>query len=416
MIARILPAAVFVLMAAGWAMADTWERFRGPGGDGVAQKQNLPVEFDDAKHLIWKIKLPGLGNSSPVVWNDRLFVQTATADGKERSLLCLDVKSGAVIWKKDSTGSKAAIHAMNSLASATPATDGKGVYVATWDGKGVFLSGYSMKGQLLWEKDLGEFKSQHGPGASPIVYRDKVYFALDMDGKAELFAFDAATGKQVWRQPREAFRACYSAPQILEKGASGAELIITSTTAITSYNPDTGSRNWNWTWTWGPGVKALRTIAGSIESGNMLFAFAGDGGGDRQMVALDLATAPGTAPNQVWDNRKDFPYVPCPLTQDGRLYFVNDRGFAGCFDAKSGAKVWFERLKDATFTASPILVDGKIYAASEEGDLFVLAAEPTFQLLARNGLGERVRATPAVADGRLFVRGANHVFCYGKKD
>ncbi len=413
---RIMLAAPVLLSVGGWAGAETWERFRGPHGSGIAQNQNLPIDFDDAKNLVWKVAVPGLGNSSPVVWNDQIFVQSASADGKERLLLSLDAKTGAILWKRASVGSKAAIHTMNTLASATPATDGQAVYIATWDGKNVILAALTMKGEPIWEKDLGEFKSQHGFGSSPIVHRDKLYFALDMDGKAALYALDKTTGDQVWSQPREAFRACYSAPQILEKGANGTELIITSTTGITSYNPDTGSRNWNWTWTWGANTKPLRTIAGSVEAGNMLFACAGDGGGPRHMVALNLPAAPGAAPVQAWENKKDFPYVPGPLARDGKLYFINDRGFAGCYDAKSGQQLWLQRLQDATFTASPVLVDGKIYAPSEEGELFVLAAEPKFQLLSRGKLGERVRASPAVADGRLYIRGANHLFCFGKKE
>jgi outer membrane protein assembly factor BamB len=244
-----------------------------------------------------------------------------------------------------------------------------------------------------------------------------------MDGKAHLYVLDKKTGKPVWTAPREANRACYSAPTILENGANGTELLVTSTTAITSYNPDTGSRNWNWNWAWPPKLKpmkdekpGLRTIATSMEEGGMLVASSGDGAGDRFTVGVKLPSAPGAQPTEMWNNRKEFPYVPCLLSRNDHVYFVNDYGFAGCFDVKKGTKVWYERLPGATFTASPIMIDGKIYAASEEGDVFVIAAEPKFELLATNRLGERIRATPAVADGRLFVRGQNTLYCFGKKN
>ena len=146
-----------------------------------------------------------------------------------------------------------------------------------------------------------------------------------------------------------------------------------------------------------------------------MLASSGDGAGDRLTVGLKLPTAPGARPEQVWSNGKEFPYVPCLLTRGEHVYFVNDGGFAGCYEIKTGTKVWYERLPGATFTASPVMVDGKIYAGSEEGDIFVLAAEPKFHQLAQNQLGEQLRASPAVADGRLFVRGANHLFCFGKK-
>lgn len=400
---------------AGWAGAETWERFRGPHGDGIVRNQNLPAHLD-GKSQVWKVALPGLGNSSPVVWNDQLFVQSASADGSQRSLLCLDSKTGKTVWEQKTPGTKAATHQKNTLASATPTTDGNGVYAATWNGKDILLSAYTMKGERLWEKNLGEFKSQHGPGASPLVYKDKVYYAFDMDGKAVMYAFDKATGKEAWTQPRDAARACYTIPRIIEKGANGTELVVISTTGITSYHPDTGSRNWDWKWNFGgPKAELLRTIGETVHMGDKLIAFSGTASG-RLTVGLDLPSVQGASPVQVWDNKKDFPYVPSPVGYDGYIYFMNDRGFAGCFESKTGKQVYLERVPGATFTASPIIVDGKIYAASEEGDIFVIDAAPKFNIVSTNKIGERIRATPAVADGRIFVRGENHLFCFGKKD
>ena len=131
------------------------------------------------------------------------------------------------------------------------------------------------------------------------------------------------------------------------------------------------------------------------------------------MYAISLS-AKGVG-EKVWQNKKDFPHVPCCLTSGAHIYFVNDRGFAGCFEAKTGKRIWLERLPDATFISSPVLIDGKVYAASEQGDVFVFAASPTFKLLARNNLEETIRATPAVADGGLFIRGQRHLFCIGKR-
>lgn len=405
-----------MLTAANWAGAETWERFRGPHGDGVARNQNLPAQLDAKKNLVWKAAIPGLGNSSPIVWNDQVFLQSAAADGSERSLLCLDAKTGKTVWEHKTPGKKANTHKKNTLASATPTTDGSGVYVATWDGKDVIVAAYTMKGQPMWEKNLGEFKSQHGPGASPVVYKDKLFYAFDMDGKAVMYAFDKLTGKSAWTQPRVAHRACYTIPRIIEKGPNGPELLVISTTAITSYNPDTGSRNWDWKWTFGgPKAEPLRTIGETIHMGDKLFAFSGTDS-SRLTVGLDLPSAQGAAPVQVWDNKKDFPYVPSPIGYDGHIYFVNDRGFAGCFEPKAGKQVFLQRIPDATFTSSPVIIDGKLYAGSEEGDLVVIKADPKFEILATTKIGERIRATPAAADGRLYVRGENHLFCFGKKD
>jgi outer membrane protein assembly factor BamB len=412
--------AIGCVVLSGDLLAGTWEAFRGPGSKGVAEHQNLPVKFDKQNGLLWEAALPGMSNSSPIVWNDRVLTFTSTDNGSERVLLCFDAKTGKKVWDKSFKGHSTKLHKTNSLASSTPTTDGKAVYVAVWDGNDITIHALDMKGEPLWEKNLGEFKSEHGAGASPILYKDKLIFTLDMDGKSVLYVFDKETGKIAWSAPREAHRACYSMPQILENRPGGDELIVTSTTCITSYNPETGSRNWNWQWPWpapkGGKKSGLRTIATSLEEKGVLVASSGEGGAGRLAVALKLPTVVGAQPTEVWENKKEFPYIPSGLIHDGHFYFANDPGFVGCWDMKTGKKVWYERMEGAGFIASPILVDGKIYAASEQGDVFVFPAAPKFELLARNAIGERIRATPAVADGRMFVRTDKTLYCFGKKD
>jgi len=412
----LLRASVFaaLLLICQLAFADHWPRFRGPNGTGIAQDKDIPVRFDEKSGFLWKSSLPGLGNSSPVVWSNRLFVQSSTRDGKKRMLLCLDTETGKKLWERAAPGVKAHTHQLNTMASSSPATDGNMVVTAFWDGKGILLAAYDFQGKHLWSRDLGGFTGQHGPGASPVFFRDKVFFADDQDGTSTLFALDKKSGAVVWKASREAYRACYSAPFVLEpQGAP--ELIVTSTTSIRSYDPDTGSVNWNWNWTF-TSKMPLRTTGSPIYANGSIFACSGDGGGDRHMAAVQLhGSGSQTRPELAWENKKDFPYVPCLLSRGQHLYFVNDRGLAGCFLARTGKQVWLERLPEATFISSPVMIDGKIYAASVEGDVYVLAADPTYQLLAKNPLGERFRASPAVANGRLYLRGENHLFCIGKK-
>ncbi len=230
-----------------------------------------------------------------------------------------------------------------------------------------------------------------------------------------LYALGKKTGEVIWELPREAFRACYSAPFVYETAGSAPELIVTSTTSIVSYNPDDATENWRWHWKF-KGMP-LRTLASTHYHDGMLFACSGDGGGDRLLAAIALnGVGKNAKPAQVWQNSKDFPYVPCLLSRGEHLYFVNDAGFAGCSEARTGKRVWFERLPTATFSASPLLIGDKVYAASEEGDVHVFTATPAaFELIAKNSLGECIRATPAVADGRLYIRGQNHLFCIGKR-
>jgi len=401
-----------IVAAAVSATAANWPRFRGPNGAGFATDQDIPVQWDGHDGLLWKIELPGVGNSSPIVWGNRLFTQAASRDGNERLLLCVDVTKGKVLWSRTIPGTKAKTHAENTLASATPATDGERVYAAFWDGNIVALVAYDFNGKLLWRRDLGKFVSQHGAGASPVVHGDKVFFANDQDGSATLLALDARSGKTVWQVPRVAYRACYSAPFLVERGGTAPELVVASTGGITGYDPDNGRANWHWTWVFDR--MALRTTGSPIYAQSMIFACSGDGDGSRHMVALRLeGTGNATRPVLAWENKKAFPYVPTVLAYGEHLYFVNDRGVAGCYVARSGEPVWTERLGGA-MTSSPILIHGKIYAANQDGEVYVFAAAPTFHLLAKNSLGERVVATPAVADHRLFIRGQDHLFCIGK--
>ncbi len=417
------------LFAALPAFAGNWERFRGPNGGGTAQDKDIPITFDEKSGILWKLAIPGIGNSSPVVWGKQLFLQTSAPDGSERSLVCVDVEKREIMWTRSVPAQKSPTHSKNTLASSTPATDGESVFVAFWDGKEVAMAAYSMKGDFLWNKNLGQWISQHGTGASPIVYKDKVFFANDMDSEdlktkkpvakpVTLFALSKKTGDILWETPRAAYRACYSMPFILEPNGSPPELIVTSTTAITSYNPDDGAQNWHWNWTFKKTKTKmpLRTIASPIVAHGHLFASSGDGGGDRQMFAVELkGVGKNTVAKSAWENSKDFPYVPCLLSLGEHLYFVNDAGFAGCYEAKTGKRVWLERIHQAEFVASPVLIEDRIYAPSEQGEVHVFRAATAFQLLANNNLGERIRATPAVANGRLYIRGQNHLFCIGKK-
>jgi outer membrane protein assembly factor BamB len=410
----------------GLSVADNWERFRGPNGTGAVDDKNVPIKFGPKENVVWKVALPGMGNSSPIVWGKHLFLQSASKDGKLRTLLCIDAANGRILWERSIPGVPAAIRADSSLASSTPTTDGEAVYVSFWDGRHVFVSAYDFQGTRLWVKDLGPFNSQHGAGASPILYKDKLILANDMDKDdfytkqinerpSMVIALDKASGRLLWETPRVAERACYSAPFLLQRpGQSEPELVITSSTAVTGYHIDTGSKLWEAKGWQEHALKApMRTVATPALAGDFLCVCSGGDAG-RFAVGLALPSA-GGGPRRVWENRKDFPYVPSPLARGGYFYFVNDAGFSGCYNARTGKRVWFERLGDVSFNASPLLINGKLYAANTAGDVYVLAAEPTFQLLAQNELGELIRATPAVAGGRLYIRGERHLYCIGSK-
>ena len=409
-LASILALGVAVLSA--WqAGAAPWPRFRGPNGTGIAIDKHVPIHWD-RDGILWQTAIPGTGNSSPVVWNDHLFIQSASADGSQRLLLCLGAADGRVRWSRAVAATPAHTHPKNTLASSTPATDGTRVYAAVWDGRQVAVYAYDFDGNLAWKTGLGPFRSQHGAGASPIVYQNRVYLADDQDGASVLYALDARSGHIAWQAPRRPFRACYSTPFVLEQPGAAGQLIVVSTAGITSYDPERGHENWDWRWPFAR--MPLRTVASPVYGDGLIIANSGDGGGERDTVAVEIGGKGDAArPHLVWQKRQTFPYVPSMLLAGAYLYFVNDHGVAGCCEARTGKLIWTERLGGNVF-ASPILIDGRVYTVNDRGAVFVFAAEPTFKLLARNQLGEPVQATPAVADNRLYIRGGEHLFCIAR--
>lgn len=191
------------------------------------------------------------------------------------------------------------------------------------------------------------------------------------------------------------------------------QLVVANTGGVTIYEPDTGKVIADWVWHFGS-MRPQRTVGSPVSSGGLVYATSGDGSGTRYMVALRIEDDGRLT--KAWETKRDMPYVPTMLTVGERLYWVNDTGFAGCADARTGTTIWLERLGEPPVFASPVLVNGKIYAATEHGHVFVLQTGDTYKKLATNSLGEAIVATPAVANGRMFIRGRDHLFCIGVAD
>jgi outer membrane protein assembly factor BamB len=406
----LLSSLTLALTLALSANAADWPRFRGPNGTGIAEGP-MP-DIDPAKPL-WKVKIPGKGAGSPIVVDGKIYLQTASADGKTRTLFCVTT-DGNVEWTKDVAGETAKTHAKNSLASGTPACDGKQIYCQWWDGSGVSLYAYDLKGKEVWHASLGGYVSQHGPGFSPMVHDGLVFVNVDDDQHAELVAFDAKTGEKKWFAVRKRERACYSTPFVLQRPGKAAELVLGTTHAITSYEPKTGKVNWEYPIAWPKeGGMPLRVIGHPVYAAGLLVVYCGDGSGSRYMAAIDPE---GKKPTKVWELKKDTPYVPCVLVKGDHLFWIADKGLATCADAKTGKALWAERVfTNSDVTASPVMVDGKMLMISEKGEIAVVKASKEFEEPAKVSLGERVFSTPAVVDGKVFIRGETTLFCFGKK-
>jgi outer membrane protein assembly factor BamB len=392
--------------------AADWSRFRGPNGSGIAEGQ-LPKL--DPKAPLWKVEIPGKGVSSPIVVGGKIYLQTASKDGKTRTLLCLNEADGTTVWTKDVAGTTASTHAKNSLASSTPACDGETIYCVWWDGSGVALHAYDLKGNEKWRTSLGGYVSQHGPGFSPVVHGGLVFVNVDDDERAELVAIDIKTGDKKWVKERKHVRASYSSPFIVKRGDKPEEVILGTTSAITSYEPATGKVNWDYVVPWPAGKMQLRVIGQPIYAGGLFIMSCGDGSGSRYMIAVDVERK---MPAKVWDTDRDsLPYVPCILVKGDLLFWIGDKvgGQAVCAEAKTGKILFNERITTKEPSASPIMVGDQILMIAENGDMVVFTADKEFDQVSKVNLGEGVFATPAVADGKLFIRGTSHLFCFGKK-
>ena len=399
---------VFIGLAALVLVSADWPRFRGPNGTGVADAPAALFQFN-AQAPLFAVQLPP-GYGSPIIAGGTLFVQSSRADGSARTLHALDAATGAEKWAKSRAGRAARVHRKNSLATGTPAADAERVYDVVYDGATVVVTATTLAGEPAWQADLGAFKSQHGPGLSPVAFAGKVYLNFDQDGDARLIAFDAATGKTAWSATRKAFRASYSAPLVRPLPGGRSEIVAASTAGLTGYDPASGKVNWDWQWAF-DGMP-LRAVSAPVLVGDTVIATAGDGGGARSTVCV----RPGPTPELVWEARRDAPYVPSVIAAGKHLYWVTDAGVACCVEAATGKPVWSERLFNGSVSASPILAGGTILAVAEDGKAATFRATPEgFEKLSEAKLPGAVIATPAVAGGRLYARAGGVLLAFGAK-
>ena len=394
----------------GWvAHAQEWTRFRGPNGTGLGLATNLPAQWTDADYR-WKVKLPGAGHSSPVLWGDRLFVTGADAAADQFVLVCLNADTGQQVWQRDFPLPAYHIHANNTLATATPATDENHVYVSRVAGKDLLLTALNHDGSPAWEFNLGPIRTEHGQGHSPIVHAGRVILAKDHDLPGRIVALDAATGRLLWETPRRGGHADYSTPCVVPAKA-GAEWLIFNTRedGIAAVDAATGKVAWQ-----APGVLSLRSVSSPVAVAGLLISSCGSGAGGNYVVALRPPAQPGEKPAIAWQIRKSAPYVPTSLALGELLFLWSEGGIVTCVRAATGEAVWQERV-GGNYFSSPVCADGKLINLSTTGEVVVLAASDKYTLLGRNALGEGGHATPAVARGCLFVRTLNHLVCVGPR-
>ena len=420
------------------AAAGNWPQWRGPDGSGISTEKNLPSEWSPTRNIKWKTPIDGRSHSSPIVWGNRIFLTTAVegvvvpgakavkhvvegdkeflhpdsvgADHKNTfKVICIDRDSGKILWQSTAWEGTPYDnhHRKGSYAASTPTTDGKLVY-AFFGTEGLYA--YDFKGNLAWKAQLGNLGTVGmGTGTSPILFDNLLIVQCDEEnGEASfIVALDKKTGKEVWKTPRKV-QVSWSTP-ILVRTATRAELITSGTEFLISYDPATGKELWRH-----KGVES-NAIPSPVANSEMAYLVAGFPAKIAYAIKLgqngDLT---GTS-NVSWKYEKGTAYVPSPILYGDYLYLTTDRGILTCIDAKTG-EVKYEGGRipiPATFTASPVAFEGKILMTSEDGDTFIVKAGPKHEILGTNSVGEPVYASPAIADGRIFIRGEKNLYCIG---
>ena len=373
-----------------------WPRWRGPSGQGLVDGSGYPDRWSATENVLWRSTVPGSGNSSPIVWADRVFLTTARDGGRRLYMLAYRISDGSLLWETEvAPGPAERVHGKNGHASATPVTDGERVY-ASLGGRG--LVALDLDGNVLWHTEIGQVANYHGPAGSPLLYRDRLIIYQDQEGGAFVAAYDTATGAEVWRTGRDA-SVGWGTPVAI-RVAGRDELIVSSQHTVIAYDPDTGGELWRC------GGNRFEVIPTPVVAAGLVFCTSGRAG-------PTLAIRPGgsgdvTDTHVAWSTPRGSPFVPSPIVVGDHLYTINDMSsVVTCFEAATGEVLWQERLGRPMregFSASPVAVDGKVFFTNDNGTTFVVRAGPEFELLHTNDIGASTLASPALVGGRWFIR------------
>ncbi len=377
-----------------------WPEFRGPSGQGHSDERGLPMTWSETRNVRWKIAIPGKGWSSPAIQGDRIWLTTATEDGKSLRAISVNRNTGAILQNVELFRLKSSgqLHAKNSLASPTPVLEADRVYVHFGAHGTACLT---QSGEVVWKTRLDYDNGQHGPGGSPVIYDNLLIVSCDGQDAQFVVALDKLTGKVRWKKFREGAQA-YTTPLVVRLPA-GDQVISPGAFRAIAYEPSTGRELWQVKY--GDGFSNVpRPVSGN----GLVFICTGFHQPSLLAVRLD-GRGDVTKSHIAWTLRRGVSLTPSPLLVGDELYLVSDNGVASCVDAKTGNPHWQVRLS-GNHSASPIYADGRIYFLSEEGESVVIAPGKQFKELAKNQLDGQMLASMAVSSGSIFVRSQTHLY------
>lgn len=393
--------------------AENWTRFRGPNGQSVSREKNLPVHWSADENIVWKTSIPGNGWSSPIVYDDRVFLTTTTEDGVSCHVICVNRKDGGIAWNtevhRQVPGAK---RLQNSYATPTPVTDGKLVYAVFYDGTVVAVD---FSGKRVWKNSQIKFFSLHGLGASPILAHGQLIMPFDGSSREEstigfkvpwkdavVLSLDTATGEVRWKGKRGESRVGHVTPILVDEGA---QLISAGGDRVQGHDARTGERIWS-IYSQGEGVTPSPVVGDGL-----LFTSSGFEAPTIRAIRLG-GEGDVTETHIAWEQKKGVPALASPLYVRPYLYTITRDNILHCIEAATGEIVWVQRLEGVHW-ASPILADGRIYILSEDGLTLVLRPGSKYDEIARNRLDETCFASMAVSQGHFYIRSAKHLYSIG---
>jgi outer membrane protein assembly factor BamB len=413
---RTLVSLSLLVVFASTAAAENWPGWRGPRGDGTSEEKSVPTKWngETGENIAWKVATPGSGHSSPIVWEDKLFVTACVDATQERVLACYNKTTGEKLWQK--TVIKSPLekkHDLNSFASGTPATDGKLVYVtfleADFGGNKdrtpgeMVVAAYDFSGEQKWLKKPGRFASVHGYCSSPVIFEDLVIVNGDHDGDSYIVALNKTTGDEVWKTPRENKTRSYCTPIIREIDGR-TQMILSGSKMVTSYDPRTGKLHWSIK---GP---TEQFVASLVYNGKLLFLTAGFP--ERHMLAIKPdGHGDVTDTHIVWRDQKGASYVPSPIACGDYFLVASDDGMISCFNAATGERPYKLQRLGKHYSASLVTANGLVYFLADDGIMKLVRPGPELDVVATNPLGEYTYASPAISDGKMYLRGEKHLWC-----
>lgn len=390
------------------ATAENWPAWRGPAGTGICHEAHLPTQFGPTENVTWKAPLPAAGNSTPIVWDERVFVTCASDGGQVRNLICFDRQTGDELWRHSVPyADKETIHRDNTICAGSPTTDGELVY-ASFDSAGVVACDFS--GKVVWSRDLNKLEHIFGPATTPVLYHDLLIIHRGPGVPTHIVALNKRSGETVWDTPEagknDQLYGSWSTPVIFRAGDHD-EFALSMPGELKGYDPLTGKELWRCEGL-GPSNYPDTAIGPDV--------LIGVSGFRKSMLAVRMGGRGDiTKTHQLWHVEETEQRIGSGVVHEGYLYVSNATGIAECIDIMTGKTIWKERL-GGDLWGSILLAGDRLYVSNTQGEVFILAASPQFELIASNDMGEHTKAALAPSDGQLFIRTYENLYCIGRRE